>query len=234
MRKNMLWILSSIVLSGSVLCLSVLGAQENRSIPIYDQVLEKLESLRPGGTIEVSMGTEKEQYEIGDPFEIRFRASQECYVVLLDIGSSQKDAPGAITFLFPNRYFPDNKITGGKVYSTLYDFNIKATVGLPYGVETINIFCSPEKIDLFGADFKEAGYYTIKPDDEAGLQALLDRLNQLEQREWSGSSAKIFIGKPLPPRALPKKYGALPPIGSTGSTGKFWPPIGSTGTTGKQ
>ena len=63
------------------------------------------------------------------------------------------------------------------------------------------------------------------------LKALLDRLDQLEQSEWSGNSVKIQIGTP---RARPRKYGSLPPIGATGTTGKFFPPIGATGTTGKQ
>jgi hypothetical protein len=106
-------------------------------------------------------------------------------------------------------------------------------VAPPYGVEVLNIFCSTEKIDLFEINFEEdEPFYTVKHDNEEQLKALLDRLEQLEQSEWSGNSVKIQIGSGT--RAVPRKYGALPPIGATGTTGKFFPPIGATGTTGKK
>jgi hypothetical protein len=223
---------------------------ESKSILTYQQVLAKLESLAPGKTIEVRMGTEKEQYDLGEPFEIRFMASKESYIILMYIS-----ADGNITFLAPSRQIPpDTRIKGGQVYSTgspsrltskeeaLYDLGIRLMTAPPGGVETINLFCSTEKIDLFESDFNKEPFYTIVPNDETRLQELLNRLDQLKQYEWSGTSVKIRIG-PEPKfktgvvrgktKEIPRKFGALPPIGSTGTTGKFFPPIGSTGTTGK-
>jgi len=231
MWKKIIRVFAIMLLSCSFLLLSTTRAQEGQEKPGYERLLDKLESLEPGERIEVRLGTEKELYEIDDPFEVRFQASEDCYVMLMDISSAQKDSPGDIQFLLPNYKFLDNKIEAGRVYSTLHDFGLKIKVAPPYGVEVINIFCSAEKIDLFETDFEKEPYYTVKHDDDERLEALLNRFERLEQVEWSGNSVKVKIGNP---RAIPRKFGALPPIGSTGTTGKFFPPIGSTGTTGKK
>jgi hypothetical protein len=207
----------------------------------YEQLLEKLENLTPGDTVEVRMGTEKDQYDVGDPFEVRFWASEDCYIVLMDISTD-----GTITFLTPSRLVPDNQIEGGRVYSSgifgespseekaVYDLGMQITVAPPKGIETLNLFCSPQKLELFDTDFAKAPFYTIAPDDEERITDFMNRLDRLEQLEWSGASVHVRIGPETGlTRAVPKKHGALPGIGSTGSTGKFFPPIGTSGSTGK-
>lgn len=314
MGKQTMWILVILLLPGVLLFWTeeVLGAGFS---PVYKQVLEKLESLKPTGTIEVNMGVEPERYEesftvtedtlqklhkenlpedilakledlkgkelkteeeitsalegtIGkeqtaqyrsliskyldyqgiatyaysDKFEMRFQLSEDSYIVLMHIAVLDEDSLGStggnITLLLPNRQSPDTRIKAGQVYSTLHHFNMDIVVGPPPGFEAINLFCSSEKLDLFEIDFAKDPYYVITPNDEERLQKLLDNLNQLEGREWSGSSLKLRIGESPPSssgitRGIPPKFGALPPIGATGTTGKFFPPIGATGTTGK-
>lgn len=211
---------------------STAGAQEAKTTPLYDQVLEKLGSLQPTAEIEVRVGTEKEKYQLGDPFEVRFRVSEDCYVVLMDIGSAKAGQNGEITFLIPNRQFLDQKVTGGKVYSTVYDFGMSnVKIGPPEGVETVNLLCSPEKIELFAPNFEKEAVHVIRPNDEARLKQLLARLDQLTQVKWAGDSVKFTIGNA--PRAVGREYGALPPIKASGSSGKFWPPIKASGSSGK-
>lgn len=239
-----------------VFLLPCLEAQDNPSNPIYKQVIEKLENLSPGETIAVRMGTEKEEYNAGEPVEVRFQTSEDCYVVLMNIAPGEQGPKsgelqyGEISFLLPYSEAPDNRIKGGRVYSTLHDFGLNLKVSPPYGYGTINIFCSPEKIELFEPDFgQDEIFYTIKPDDEDRLQALLTRLDQLQQSEWSGGSVSFLIKKEQGKlqewlggnlsflikgnREESPKFGALPPVGSAGTAGKFFPPIGATGSTGK-
>jgi hypothetical protein len=237
MRKKITCIFTILVVSWSTLSLPILGAQNETSNPIYNQVIEKLESLSPGETIEVKLGIQKEEYNVGEPVEVRFQTSKDCYIVLMDISAAEKDSIKGeikyadITFLIPNYKFTDGKIEGGRVYSTLYDFGLKIKVGPPYGFDTLNLFCSPEKIELFEPDFGKEPVYTIRSDDEDRLKVLLNRLDQLQQQEWSGTSVSFYIKGA---RGVPRKFGALPPIGATGTTGKWFPPISSTGTTGKR
>jgi len=156
---------------------------------LYQQLMENLESLTSGDTIDVRMGVEKERYDIGDPFEMRFQVNKDVYIILMHIS-----ADGSITFLAPNRLVPDTRIEGGRIYSTLHDFGMKLRVELPYGIDTINLFCSTEKIDLFEADFEKESFYTVHPDDEERLKKLLNSLDQLKNYEWSGNSVLIRIG----------------------------------------
>ncbi len=256
MYKKILGIGTVVVLSWSAFLLPGLEAQDNPSKPIYKQVIEKLENLSPGETIEVRMGTEKEEYKVGEPFEIRFQTNKDCYVVLMNIAPGEQDPKngemkyGEISFLLPYSESYDNRIKGGRVYSTLHDFGLNMNVTPPHGYGTINIFCSPEKIELFEPDFgQEKMFYTIKPDEKDRLQVLLNRLDQLQQFEWSGTSVSFLIKKAQGKlhewlggnisslikgnREESPKFGAISPVGSTGTTEKFFPPIGSTGSTGK-
>ena len=205
--------------------LSVAEAQQKEFSPTYTQLMEQLEGLTPGETIDVKMGTAKDHYDLGEPFEMRFQVNKDSHIILMDISTN-----GDITFIVPSIQVPDNKVDGQRVYSTLYDFELEITIAPPSGIETLNLFCSPEKIDFFEVNFEHEPFYTITKDDEERLQDLMARLAQLKNYEWSGGSVQIFIGPKS--RAVPRKLGALPPIAATGTTGKFFPPIGSTGTTG--
>jgi hypothetical protein len=258
MYKKILGMVIIVVLSWSVfMLLPDREAQDKPSNPVYEQVIEKLENLLPGETIEAQIGTEKEEYKVDEPFEIRFQTSKDCYVVLMNIAAGEQDPEsgevkyGEISFLLPYSNALDNKIEGGRVYSTSHDFGLDLKATPPYGYGTINIFCSPEKIELFESDFgQEQMFYTIKPDDEDRLRMLLTRLDQLQQSEWSGSSVSFLIKKDQGKlqewlggnisslfkgrQKTSSKFGALPAVGSTGTTEKFFPPIGATGSTGKK
>jgi hypothetical protein len=223
----------------SIFLLTTAEAQEKAISPAYDQLMEKLENLTPGEVITIRMGTEKDQYDFGEPFELRFQTDKDCYVMLMTISMSMDVSsgspsytPGDITFLLPKHQFPDGKIEGEKVYSTLHDFGLTITAEPPRGFDTINLICSPDKLDLFDTEFSESDpVYAISPDDEEALKDLIARLDLLSKHEWSGNSLMITIGPRS--RALPQKHGSLPPIGTTGTAGKFFPPIGTTGTAGK-
>jgi hypothetical protein len=170
-------------------------AQDEPEKTPYELVMEKLETLVPGDAIDVRMGTEKDEYNLEEPFEVRFQVSEDCYIVLMDIGAAtQKDDElvyGDITFLIPSFKLIENKVEGGRVYSTLYDFDLPIRVARPAGYETVNLFCSPEKLDLFDADFDTEKVYTISSDDTEKLQKLLESLEQLEKQEWAGSSVSF-------------------------------------------
>ncbi|MCP4374361.1 MAG: DUF4384 domain-containing protein [Deltaproteobacteria bacterium] len=226
--------------------------------------MEKLENLTPGDTMGVLVGTEKDQYEFGTELEIRFMASKDCYITLMSISNeldtSNKYVPVSIVFFIPGKEFSNNKIEAERVYSTAQYLDLPIRIAPPDGLETINLFCSPEKIKLFEADEAdlEKGLYIIRTDDKKRLQELSDRLDQLSKYEWAGNSVTIQIGYVPPPtptpdpdaqklttRAIPYKFqkGDLtqpnaskffPPIETTGTGGKFFPPIETTGTGGKK
>ena len=232
MGRNKLYLCMLLFLLFNLVSLCPLTeAQEAGFSSAYEELMDRLENLTPGETIEVNMGTEKDQYDLDDPFEIRFQVSKESYIILMHISSK-----GDITFIAPSAQVPDNKVEAQRVYSTLQDFEMNIKIAPPTGVEIINIFSSTEKIDLFDADFTTEPFYTISKDNEERIKSLISRLDQLNDLEWSGTSVQILIGqKPVATsRAVSRKFGAIPPVGTTGTAGKFFPPVGTTGSAGKK
>ncbi len=223
----------------SVLGITVAGEESGDKYALYLETMKRLENLMPGNTIDVRMGTEKDKYTVGEAFEVRFMVSDACYMVLMDIGAASKDRVttdpiyGPITFLIPNYKILENKLEPGRVYSSLYDFNMKMKVAPPTGYETVNLFCSPEPLTLFDADFIKEKIYIIEPHETDKLQKLLESLDRLEQQEWAGNSVSFMIREPgVTARPLPKKFGKLLPMGGTGTTGKsehFFPPVTGVG-----
>jgi len=184
--------------------------------PTYLKVIDKLESLTPGHSIDIKMGIQKERYKIGEPFEMRFQVSQDCYCTLMHI-----DSTGRIDFLIPNRWRPEPKIEGKRVYSTWHDFKLNISVVRPLTVDVFNFFCSPRKFDLFEADWQKEEVSQIAQNDETRLTQLLNRLDQLQTIEWSGNSIVIMTGTVRGVGS--RKIGAIP---STES-GDFFPPLDS-------
>ncbi|GAK57976.1 hypothetical protein U27_04949 [Candidatus Vecturithrix granuli] len=205
-------------------------AQETSFSPEYEKLINTLEELKPAESIVVRMGTEKEEYNLGEPFELRFQVSQESYITLMDISPE-----GDITFIVPSIKVPENKVEADKVYSTLHHFELPIKIAPPTGYETINLFCTTEPFTFFDTTFEQEPFYTIKKDDKERLSALIARLEQLKEIVWAGTSVQFFIRSatrgagPSPAR----KFGAIPPVESTGTSGVFFPPLDPTGTTGK-
>lgn len=226
---NMRTIIVFLLLS-SIMSWSSVQAQETTFSPEYEKLIQILEDLKPVESFEVRMGTEKEEYNLGDPFELRFQVSQESYITLMDISPE-----GDITFIVPSIKVRENKVEADKVYSTLLHFELPIKIAPPTGYETINLFCTTEPFTFFDATFEQEPFYTIKKDDKERLSALIARLEQLKEMAWAGTSVQFFIRSatrgagPSPAR----KFGAIPPVESTGTSGVFFPPLDPTGTTGK-
>jgi len=205
-------------------------AQNTSPSEAYNAVMKTLEELKPDETIKVVIGTQKQSYEVGEPFEARFQADQPCYMTLMDISTS-----GDLAFLAPSQYFPNAQIEENRVYSTSGDFGLNIKVSDPTGYETLNIFCTREPFDFFKADLKKEAVYTIPANDATRLKELQKRLEELQGVEWAGTSTTFEIipkGKAARGSQNIKKRGMLEPIDATGSTGRMLWPVDATGSTG--
>ncbi len=81
-------------------------------------------------------------FNIGDELSITATVDRDCWLTLLDIGSS-----GNIIVLFPNKYQPDNKVTAGQPIQ-IPASGYKIRVGGPAGTETIKAFATLDPLDL--------------------------------------------------------------------------------------
>lgn len=73
------------------------------------KITSQIKNEKPGITFELK--TDKEEYRVGEDVVIRFKADKDCYLALIDIGTS-----GKATILFPNKWHPDNFVEKDKAY----------------------------------------------------------------------------------------------------------------------
>lgn len=129
-----------------------LAALDNPEPPFEVEVWAN--RIEEGETQEKPAGEKLLQTRIGELIQFNFRAERDCYLTLLDLGTS-----GKITVLFPNQYRPDGAIEGGKVYQTgakgELPFQIRATG--PSGRELVKVIATLEPLDLASLQLGEAG-----------------------------------------------------------------------------
>ena len=100
----------------------------------------QIQNETPG--IDLKLKTEKPEYAIGEDVIIEFQADKDCYLALIDIGTS-----GNTIILFPNKWRPDNRIEKGKTYrlpplGSDFSFRVMA----PTGVEHIKALASVDPV----------------------------------------------------------------------------------------
>ncbi len=89
-------------------------------------------------------------YRVGDVIEIYFLANRDCYITLLNIGTS-----GALTVLFPNRIYPNNFVRANEMHvipGQHYGFTYQLQG--PPGIERLKVIAtlSPEPVLETAAD----------------------------------------------------------------------------------
>lgn len=212
---------------------SIGHAQEEKP-DVYQEFLNTINNLTPNGDIQVNMGTEKQEYVVGENFEVRFMTDQPCYAVMMNLFYTPVELINSagdrtiqynledIIFLLPNGNAPDNQVEGGRVYSTKEDFQLPLKAVKPQGVGTVNFFCSPEPLSLFKTDFSENTLYEVDPQNTTQLQQLTAQLAELKHSAWNGGSVTFRIYDPQEgkTRSAAAPPGGLPPILTGGSTGK--------------
>ncbi len=96
---------------------------------------------------------------IGDEIRFRFTAERDCYVTLVNVGTS-----GKVTVLFPNQHRPDGRVRAGQVYETgtagAMPFRIRASG--PPGRELVKAVATLEPLDLASLGVSMMGTRSIE------------------------------------------------------------------------
>ncbi len=106
---------------------------------------DKIKNENPG--INLTLGTDKSEYPIGEKVDFTFEADKDCYLALIDIGTS-----GRTIILFPNKWHTNNKVEKGKTYKIPPDSaDFAYRVEGPVGTERIKAIASIEPM-LFSVE----------------------------------------------------------------------------------
>lgn len=92
--------------------------------------------------LKVELWTDQKEHKIGEKMKVYVKASQDCYLTLIDVGTS-----GDATVIFPNNYTPSNAAKAGATYTIPdptagFEFEISG----PAGLELIRAIASKEPV----------------------------------------------------------------------------------------
>ncbi|MBI3583786.1 MAG: DUF4384 domain-containing protein [Nitrospinae bacterium] len=99
--------------------------------------------------IKIDLWTNEKNYKIGEKLTVNFKTDRDCYVTLVDVGTS-----GNVHILFPNRFSSGNKVKANEVYSVPDKGDgYKITVNGPPGTEIVRAIATLKPISFIDTDF---------------------------------------------------------------------------------
>lgn len=120
---------------------------ESRMQDPAQAVYENLANLsNPSPQFNIRVWTDRNQYRVGDKVRIFFQSDIDCYLWLLDVGTS-----GNMSLIFPNPHALDNYIKAKRRYCLPDDnYPFEYILNPPTGIETIKAIATIEPLDLAG------------------------------------------------------------------------------------
>lgn len=117
------------------------------------------------GEIKVELWSDKSAYKTGETMTLHFRTDKDCYVTILDVGTS-----GKVHILYPNRFSGGSKVLAGRVYSIPgKDDGYAITVSGPQGMEIVRAIATLTPMAMTEVDFSKEGAVFKKVDEPAAL-----------------------------------------------------------------
>ncbi|MBI5755702.1 MAG: DUF4384 domain-containing protein [Nitrospirae bacterium] len=186
------------------------AAPEKGPQPVsYDTAVEQLLTIDSSSDdtspFNVRVWTDKTKYMFGEPVTFYFTADRDCYLTLLDQGTS-----GTLRVIFPNPYQQDNFIRAGKTYAVPDPAaNYEIRVDGPAGIERVKAIATLNKSDQPPVDLSK-GFYELSLRDESRMRDLTVAVKKLPDQQWTQKYLEIDILSPddrdqLRPRKLKPK-----------------------------
>ena len=161
------------------------AAPEKGPQPVsYDTAVEQLLTIDSGSDdtspFNVRAWTDKTKYMIGEPVTFYFTADRDCYLTLLDQGTS-----GTLRVIFPNPYQQDNFIRAGKTYAVPDGAaNYEIRVDGPAGIERVKAIATLNKSDQISVDLSK-GFFELSSQDNARMRDLTLTVKRLPAQQWT-------------------------------------------------
>ena len=124
---------------------------------LRNKFFQKYKKIRESQDFNIRLWADKGSYNLNDPICFAFRSEKDCYLVLVNIGSS-----GNITQIFPNRFHADNYIKGGVTYripDESYGFGFR--VEGPAGTERVYAVAGTRPVNVFNNDFSSRSFTSL-------------------------------------------------------------------------
>lgn len=136
------------------------------------------------------------QYKIGESVRIQFESDEDCYLTLIDLGTS-----GRVHIIVPNSMNVDNFVKAGRpLYYPGESWNVACIIQGPTGTERIKAFATLDPINLFDINLKDLSslFFTISEDRlELKVENVKKKLKELDSSRWCEALCEFKITKPV-------------------------------------
>ncbi|MCH8294357.1 caspase family protein [Candidatus Poribacteria bacterium] len=159
------------------------------------KALVNLENPKPKFAINVTLDKgDLATYNVGETVEISMKPTRDCYVYVLDIGSS-----GKINLLFPSEYEPNNFLKKGQKYTIPSTDEYAIELGGPIGDERIKVIATTRKIplDQLRPENISSPIKTYNETAPKLLEISMKDLSLKPRHTWATETVMFTVGKPL-------------------------------------
>ena len=140
----------------------------------------------------VTAKRKKAAYRTGQKIVVGFRASRDCHLTLLNIGTS-----GKLTVLFPNSQHQDNFIQAGREYQIPADEDdFEYLLQGPPGVEKLKAVATLKKIALLESQFAPDGalFRTVEAATGArDIGVIQKKVAAVPGAEWAEAACEFKV-----------------------------------------
>jgi hypothetical protein len=144
--------------------------------------------------IGVAPKQKQSNYQIGDKVVILFRANKDCYLTLLNIGTS-----GKLTLLFPNALHQENFIRANQIYRIPdADYGFEYQLQGPAGTEMLKAIATENKIELVESNFTSGGvlFETRTPQVAArDINIIKTKIESETSQSWAESGCRFSVSQ---------------------------------------
>ncbi|NQT19253.1 MAG: DUF4384 domain-containing protein, partial [Planctomycetes bacterium] len=156
-------------------------------LPIWETI-DKLIPPNPVAAFNVAVWTRRQEYRQGDTVEIHFKADANCYVYIIDIGTS-----GGMYLLYPNAFHPSGAAVGGKEHvipdpADGYEIPVSG----PAGWEGLKVIATVRPIDL-GIEVKGPAIKIDDTQQREFVKKLADQLRKMRPQDWAEGAWEFFV-----------------------------------------
>jgi len=158
------------------------ASDDNLKVDLWAEKISKDVNLsRDINVVPVKSG---ETFKVGDKINVKFKSSKDCYLTLLNIGTS-----GKLTFLYPNTLHKDNFIEGGRLFEIPGDeYGFEYQLSGPAGIEKLKAIVTESKINLVESQFSPDGnmFNMVSPGVAARDISIIEKkMEEIPQDKWN-------------------------------------------------
>jgi TolB-like protein len=137
----------------------------------------------------IDIWTNKKRYRLGEEIRFYFRSDHDCYLTLVDY-----EPNGKVKVLFPNQFFQNNFVRGGKTYIIPdKEYGFKLTIEPPTGTERIKAIATTDPLSLFDLDFTKGFFPPVERTNMRGMRGIGIALDKLPKVGWAENTCTITI-----------------------------------------